>query len=213
MLNSGFERGHRVLQDHRDLRAADVPHLARAELGRQVARRRSRSSRRRCAPPAGNRPTIDRHVVVLPQPDSPTMPSVSPASQGEADAVDRLDDALAAKRDVLGLQAGDLQQRRHTGPLQVAQLRIETDAQPVAEQLGRQHDQQDAETGKDGQPPVADHQHRAALGQHRAPGRLRRRHADAEEGQRRLGDDDDADRAGWPAPSPSSARSARCGAG
>ncbi len=29
--------------------------------------------------PGGNRPTIDRQVVVLPQPDSPTMPSVSPS--------------------------------------------------------------------------------------------------------------------------------------
>ena len=36
---------------------------------------------------------------------------------------------------------------------------------------------------KHGQPPVADHQHRAAIRQHRAPGRLGRRHADAEETQ------------------------------
>ena len=35
------------------------------------------------------RPMMDSAVTLLPQPDSPTMPSVRPASTREADAVDR----------------------------------------------------------------------------------------------------------------------------
>ena len=46
----------------------------------------------------GIRRMIERFVTDLPEPDSPTMPSVSPRSQVEADAVNRLDDA------VLGLE-------------------------------------------------------------------------------------------------------------
>ena len=44
-----------------------------------------------------------REVVVLPQPDSPTSPSVSPALDVEGDVVDRLDVAERAReQDALG---------------------------------------------------------------------------------------------------------------
>ena len=69
------------------------------------------------------RRSTQRPVVLLPQPDSPTRPSVSPGGQLEADAVDRMhvvDHAAqqpAADREVL-LQVLDLQQRRdaHLAP-------------------------------------------------------------------------------------------------
>ena len=92
------QRGHRVLQDHRDLRAADVAHLARPLSS--SAPRPAKSMR----PPtmraaAGSRPTIDRQVVVLPQPRLADQAERLAFVQGEADAVDRLDDARAAERD------------------------------------------------------------------------------------------------------------------
>ena len=72
------ERGHRLLEDHRDLAAAQLRRISRS----------SRSSRSRPsnmhlaagdrAGRVGSRPMIDSAVTVLPQPDSPTMPSVSP---------------------------------------------------------------------------------------------------------------------------------------
>ncbi len=55
------------------------PHraLAAARPGRG---RRTGSRRRRCGRRSGSRPMIDRPVIVLPQPDSPTRPTVSPGS-------------------------------------------------------------------------------------------------------------------------------------
>ena len=57
----------------------------------------------------GTRPRAARASMVLPEPDSPTTPSVSLAVHGEADAADRLDQAgLGRDADP---QVGDLQQR------------------------------------------------------------------------------------------------------
>ena len=55
--------------------------------------------------------STDIAVTVLPQPDSPTTPSVSPRSMREVDAVDRLHHAVVGGE--VGLQAPDLEQRRH----------------------------------------------------------------------------------------------------
>ena len=56
----------------------------------------------------GIRPMIDSAVTDLPQPDSPTMPSVLPASSEKRDAVDRAHDAVA--REEVRLQLVDLEQ-------------------------------------------------------------------------------------------------------
>src|SRR5205814_4092053 len=71
--------------------------------------------------------------------------------QAEADTVDGLDKAFAAERDIMRLQVADLKQRGHAGArqLQVAQLWIEADTQPIAHQLRCQYDQHDANAGKD----------------------------------------------------------------
>ena len=55
------------------------------------------------------RPMIVRQVTLLPQPDSPTMPSVLPFSTDEADAVDGLDDAVVGPE--VGLQVVDVEKR------------------------------------------------------------------------------------------------------
>ena len=88
----GVQRGHRVLEDHRDLarrgpsaaalRSASISSSPRSftepsirELGERV------------------RPMIVCAVTLFPDPDSPTIASTSPGSSVEVDAVDRLQPA------------------------------------------------------------------------------------------------------------------------
>ena len=52
---------------------------------------------------------IESAVTDLPQPDSPTMPSVAPRLDREADAVDRAHDAFAGEE--VRLKVVDLEQR------------------------------------------------------------------------------------------------------
>ena len=85
-----IERRHRVLQDHRELAAAVLAHLRLAQRA-AGPRRRTRSCRSTILPPGGISRSSDRLVIVLPDPDSPTMPSVSPGRDREAHAVDGFD--------------------------------------------------------------------------------------------------------------------------
>ena len=70
---------------------------------------------KRIEPPAmrpggcGTRPMIDSAVTLLPQPDSPTMPSVRPASTVKLDAVDRGELAVVGRE--VGAQVAHLEQR------------------------------------------------------------------------------------------------------
>ena len=105
------QRGHRILEDHRDVVAADL-----AQTRRRIAC--SRSSPRKSARPSlvadflGFSPMIVRQVTLLPEPDSPTMPSVLPSLDRERDAVDRLHDPVV--RLEVGLEVVDLEERlRH----------------------------------------------------------------------------------------------------
>src|SRR5439155_15364628 len=66
--------------------------------------------------------------------------------------------------------------------------RVEEVAQRVAEEIDAEHGDEDAESGKERQPPSrADID--ARIGQHRAPSGDLGRHADAEKAQARFGDD------------------------
>ena len=56
---------------------------------------------------------IERAVTLLPQPLSPTMPSVLPGEDVEAGAIDRLDQPVVLKE--VGLQVADGEQRRVEG--------------------------------------------------------------------------------------------------
>ena len=52
-------------------------------------------------------PMIERHVTLLPQPDSPTIPTVCPALDPEVDAVDGLDDAVVGAE--VGAEVADVE--------------------------------------------------------------------------------------------------------
>ena len=141
-------------------------------------------------------------VTVLPQPDSPTTPSVSPRVDGEVDAVDGVQPAVVGGE--VGLQAVDLEQR-------MAQALVAA-RPPGAMQLGRPAPHHITLRGssasrrpsptklivstvrkiasaREQRPVRRDVEVVLAVEEDAAPGRDVRREAEAEEGQRRLGDD------------------------
>ena len=114
-----------ILEDELQL-APQRPHR------RAVERRRGRGPRSGSCPSHGRRRRSARPSVDLPEPDSPTMPIVSPACSVERDAVDRLQ--LEARRrlkrpprqaeghaDVAGLEQ-HAARRRRTGGLRPVRL-------------------------------------------------------------------------------------------
>jgi hypothetical protein len=74
------EAGHRLLEDHRDLVAADAAHLALALLDQVLALEEHLAAAMRPGGTGISRIT-ERLVTDLPEPDSPTTPSVSPLSR------------------------------------------------------------------------------------------------------------------------------------
>ncbi len=73
------ERGQRVLEDHPDVVAAYRPDLVVRHRGELLAGQADRACDR-CGRHGGSRRIIDDAVIDLPQPDSPTRPTVSPGS-------------------------------------------------------------------------------------------------------------------------------------
>ena len=93
-LHARVERAERVLEDHLHARAAAAASRARSSV--VMSRPRTR-----CGPTVGSSMRRTASAVVdLPQPLSPTSPSVSPRRTRERHAVDRLDraDLLAGTR-------------------------------------------------------------------------------------------------------------------
>ena len=114
------ERGHRLLEDEPDLAAVDRAHLGAIglelrEIDRVVAfspsrhlavlptdfARRSRISPPTMRPGRSTMRMIERAVTLLPQPLSPTIPSVR-RENVEAGAIDRLDQPVILEE--VGLQ-------------------------------------------------------------------------------------------------------------
>ena len=107
-----IERGHRLLEDHRDPRAAERAHLrARAARAVRVASKVT-ALPAPIDPGAGTSRMIESAVTDLPHPDSPTRPSVSCGAMREGHAIDRARDGAAhleARAQVAHVQHG----RRH----------------------------------------------------------------------------------------------------
>src|SRR5471032_1373315 len=108
-------------------------------------------------------------VTLLPEPDSPTMPSTSPASS------DRLTFSTACSTPAL---VGKLTERLSISSKAMTsalELGIEGVAQPIAQQIEGDHGHEDRRTREGDDPPGAQHE-LARIGQHGAPfggGRLR----------------------------------------
>src|SRR5574340_818634 len=127
----------------------------------------------------------DSAVTDFPEPDSPTMASVWPASREKLTPSTALTTPSRVKNWVFRLFTS-------RSAISVFHPHIERIAQAVAHQNEGEHCGQDGETGPQRQPGRRDHQ-RLGLRQHEAPRRGRRLHAHAEVRKRRLGDDRAAD--------------------
>ena len=140
------------------------------------------------APPLGSRRITDKAVArLLPQPDSPTSPSTSPRRSEKLTPSTALITPRRRKKWVCRSRTS-----RTVSAVIVAQSRIEAVAQPVAEQVDRQHHQGDRDARDQRHPPGIG-EPATSLRDHQAPGRGRRRDAGAEERERRFGDDHHAD--------------------
>ena len=182
------ERGHRLLEDHRHAVAAQ-----RAQLGAAIwsagprpragCARRSATSWR-----GGSRPMTACAVTDLPEPDSPTRQTISPAptaNETSSTALARSRAGAAAHRQALDVEDGLAVSHRHIAP---RQLRIERVAQAVAQHVDGEHGEREEDAGEEDVVRV-DAEQGAALGHDVAPGRRLGRHADAEERQDRLDQD------------------------
>src|SRR5258706_10325174 len=130
---------------------------------------RSRPPKRMCPPATrplagGTSPMMDKAVTLLPQPDSPTIASVSLCWTAKLtsrtagcqpppvrNTVTRFSTAR------IGASAVVITPRPPRSSFAAPQLRIDGVAQPVAEHIEREDDEQDGEAGKDQKrPPVED---------------------------------------------------------
>src|ERR1700722_572189 len=132
-------------------------------------------------PPVGSRFMIDSAVMVLPQPDSPTTPSVSPAS------ISKLTPSTACTVECFSLMSVRRSETCKSGatrsPLPTLEPGLEGVAERVADEVER-HDRQDnRDARRVDQPPVPVCDVVGAIREHRAPVRRRRLDAQAEEPQ------------------------------
>src|SRR4249920_20744 len=98
------------------------------------------------------RPISASIVTLLPDPDSPTMPRTSPWS------TDRLTSSTArSKRPPTGNSTSS-DSISSSGICLSLQFRIEGITQPVAQQVEREHGDQDHEPGKGHDPPGPQHE-------------------------------------------------------
>ena len=177
------QAGHRLLEDHADVVAAQLAHLGFRQLA--AGRGPGSGSRRRSGPAApGSAAGSTSTVTDLPQPLSPTMARVSPASMWkERPSTAR---TTPSGRAEMRLQVLDLEQgaighsrfamRGSSASRSPSPSRFTASTVIDRNTAGKKHD-------------VGLHlPERPALGHDVAPGRDDRRRAGADEGQDRLGD-------------------------
>src|SRR6202042_1760338 len=142
-------------------------------------------------PPVGSRFMIDSAVMVLPQPDSPTIPSVSPGSTwidtpSTACTTPSLS-RISVRRSVISSSGATRFSflARPSPPLPALQPGLERVPQRVADEVERDAGQDDRDARRVDQPPVvlAALQVGQAARQHVPPVGRRRLHAEPEEAQ------------------------------
>ena len=157
---AGVERRHRLLEDHRDVAPDDGAPLARAERrGRSTSPKRSSSAVTVAV--QGKSPMTASIATDLPEPDSPTIATTSSREIGEIETLDRREGARPRREadgEVAdGEETADSRRRLefarfggrrttvdapHSASLQ---LGIERVAKPIAEEIDRDHGDEDRE--------------------------------------------------------------------
>ena len=148
------ERRHRLLEDHRDLVAADVAHLLSRDLEQVPAAQHHAPSTIR--PGARMSRIIDIAVMLLPQPDSPTTPSVLPSRISNVTPSTALTVPSCVKKWVRSASivrsspARCFARRRRPRPrrhLLDPLTRVEGIAKTVSEEAGPEHQEDEHEPG------------------------------------------------------------------
>src|SRR3712207_6296983 len=161
------------------------PRMRRIRSGGRLSMRlpSRRISPRAIRPGGSSRPMMAAPVMDLPAPDSPTTPSTSPGSMVK----ETPSSAVRVPRRVGNSTRRSRTSRR--GGAMLPQLRIQGVAEPVAQQVDREDHRDEGGSREDGDPPLAAEEKIVADPDQRAERGLGRRHADAEEGERGLGED------------------------
>src|ERR1700730_14467122 len=129
-------------------------------------------------------PRIAFASVVLPQPDSPTSPMISPGR-----IVRLTPSSTRAGPDSVANETKRFSTSRRLSPADgTADPRVEHVTQTVAEEVESHHDEEDREPGRERVPPRLGEK-LARLGNHAAPLGRRRRRAQTEEAERARGED------------------------
>src|ERR1035437_8529872 len=138
-------------------------------------------------PPAfGSRRRIDRQVMVLPEPDSPMMPRVSPAASSRS--MPSTARTAPRWRKMWVVRFSTRSSGAVCGMSELPAFRVEAVAQPVTEQVGRHAGQHDGDARHGDRPPgVGDVA--ARVGEHQPPGDVGVLNAEAKEAERGLEDD------------------------
>ena len=102
------QRGHRLLEHHRHV-LADQPAALRAATVPADRCRRSAARPRARGPGSRSAPSPRASTTLLPEPDSPTMPTTSPASSVEVEPIHGAEHAARGRE--LDGQVADFEQR------------------------------------------------------------------------------------------------------
>src|ERR1051326_397791 len=158
------------------------PRISSADSRAPISKR-SRPSNRIAVPVTralgGSAPRMVRARVVLPQPDSPTRPMISPRRKARLTA----SSTCAVPPSVEYVTETSRTDSRSTSIGTSRELRVQSVPQPVAQQIETDDDQQDRDARR-GRVPPGVRQILAAFGDHAAPLGCWRRRPEAQETER-----------------------------
>src|SRR6185369_1150328 len=181
--NATVNDGLRLVIGSWKIIAISPPRRSRRSRPLIACRSRPAKARRsaRTRPGSSMRPRTASAVTLFPEPDSPTMPTTSPASTEKLTSSTATSAASPTGKSTVSPRTS-----RRLGSAFTAlplQLRVESVAQAITGEVERQHGDEDRQAGKRHDPPCAlDELERAR--QHRAPFGRRRLRAETEEAER-----------------------------
>src|SRR5262249_49099761 len=137
-----------------------------------------------CRALAGSMPRMALARVVLPQPDSPTRPMISPARSVRLTPSSTLAVPASVRKETRRLSTSS----RLSPGVATSHPWVEHVAQAIAQKIEAHHDEKDGKAGRQRGPPGLG-QELARFGDHAAPFRRRRRGPEAQEAERAGGED------------------------
>src|ERR671934_1407026 len=165
----------------------DISRPRRSRISSSLAARTS-SPVKRTAPwamrPARSRMRITAYEVTdFPEPDSPTMPTVSPLATRTSTCSTARTTPRRVENSTVRSATSSSGTVSLTTPNSGSPLRIDDIAQPIAEQVEAEHRDHQRGAGEERDPPLAGHHEGGAFRHHDSPFRRRRAHTEPDEGE------------------------------